>query len=324
MNVQAFSAIATHFRSRYLHPLQFPGAKKTAPARSTPQRPKGSAAPAAAGRKAPQRAMDRKVDQARQDLARVGEDHKSDMDAWHAEHSGAATDLLHTFNARMTDIQAQKKPSTSGGWAAYNDTFGPHAKPSTPAAPTPAAPVHNDQQFNQKNYGLAATAAPRPQRVYHAPEPQAHTDHPLAPPQPSAGGIGRGVQRGLFSPKDAGPKVKAVRQPVTKPVQPGPGPGQMSFDDLPAAPRAKKSAASSTPPGPPPTGVKMASSPKPPAKKAAPKQTTSRTGRLTSSSVEYKPAPKMGAPAPVKNPSQFPSDDEWHSMLNETVNERKK
>ncbi|MFF1701270.1 hypothetical protein [Streptomyces sp. NPDC058252] len=184
INVQGIYAVAGHFKERYLHPLQFPSNK---PAKTGAEASAGKNA-----RQAPKAGTDEhfdhvmarsgdllartdphrgRMDALRAEAHRVHEDHASDSYGWHAEHSSAATDLLHTFNSRMGEIQAQTKPSTSGGWAAYNDTFGPKPSAPAPAAPAPAAPkpqrvvqpglfgpsqvapVRSPQQF-----GLAASA----------------------------------------------------------------------------------------------------------------------------------------------------------------------
>jgi hypothetical protein len=72
-----------------------------------------------------------------------------------ANYSGAAGDLLHTFNARMDEIQAQRHiPSAHDDVAA---AFGPRqgASSTTP----PSGPVHSQEQF-----GSRASAAPQPPR----------------------------------------------------------------------------------------------------------------------------------------------------------------
>jgi hypothetical protein len=150
------------------------------------------------------------------------------------------------------------------GWTSQVGAFRPAGK-TTPDAPLrsgnvahPVAEVKSPQQFDQSHFTTAAKAAPRPARTSATPVVQ-------AAPQRSAGGVGKGVQRGLFPPGESGPKVKAARKRADKPVQPGPGKGQLEL------------------------------------------------------------FPKK---APVKNPAQFPqssvSDSDWHSMLSESVAERKK
>jgi hypothetical protein len=340
MSAQGIHNITARFKERWLSPLQFPGSHRTTEQRLTDlENARHGQQPAnprikirAKGQKtqtpSPQTSAPapQTFPAAHAEIKRVGEDHSSSLGNWHAQHSSAASDLLHTFNSRMDEVQGQSKPSTSGGWAAYNDTFSRPSSTPAPAAPkaqpTAAAPVKSPQQFERKNYAPAATAAPRPQREYSAPTPTPPVVQ--AAPQHSAGGVGRGVQRGLFSPKDAGPKVKATRQPQQKTVAPGAGPGQMSFDDLKPAssPLPKKSAAPSTPPGPPPTGVKMTAS-KPPAKKAASKWGGLRQAQPAPAPVQHHTPPKMAANTPVKSPQQFPSDSEWHSMLSETTSKPK-
>jgi hypothetical protein len=311
MSVDGIHAITSKFKERWLSPLQFPGAHRSVEQRlddlenaKQGQQPANSRIKIRVKGQKSQAPAPQASPAAREEIKRVGEDHVSDSYGWHAQHSTAGTDLLHTFNQRMDAIQAQKKPSESGGWAAYNDTFGAGAKSTASPSPAPGgqaewrdhgqghqirtyptynpdgsrgarkigirpkpggaspaevSPVQSPQQFSQGNFAPAAKAAPRPARTNSTPVVQ-------AAPQPSAGGVGKGVQRGLFPPGESGPKVKAVRQREDKPVQPGPGKGQMSFDDVTPKPSAAR-------------------------KKAAPKA---------------------------------PSASEWHSMLTDSVNERKK
>jgi hypothetical protein len=193
MSGSVFHSIATQFRDRYLQPLQFPGSRRSVEDRvsdlensrnvaqpssgRTKSRAKGQASPASKPTASPA---------AREEIKRVGEDHASSLDAWHAEHSGAASDLLHTFNARMNGVQAQSKPS-GGAWDDFHAAFGTHASrastpvQSAPQTPPPAAkpqrviqaglfgpsqvaPVRSPQQF-----GLAATAGPRQKGAGGAP-----------------------------------------------------------------------------------------------------------------------------------------------------------
>jgi hypothetical protein len=196
MSGSVFHSIATQFRDRYLQPLQFPGSRRTVEDRvsdlensrnvaqpssgRTKSRAKGQTSPAA-------RVMSREGIangiKNHADIQRVREDHSSSLDAWHAQHSSAASDLLHTFNARMNGIQAQSKPS-GGAWDDFHAAFGTHASTSVqsaPQTPPPAAkpqrvvqaglfgpsqvaPVRSPQQF-----GLAATAGPRQKGAGGAP-----------------------------------------------------------------------------------------------------------------------------------------------------------
>jgi hypothetical protein len=183
MSVDGIHAITSKFKERWLSPLQFPGAHRSVETRlrdlenaRNGQQPANSrikirvrGQKRAAQAPAPQASAP-----AREEIKRVGEDHSSNLDNWHAQHSGAASDLLHSFNSRMSDIQAQRRPSTTGGWGAYNDTFGPQAKPSAPSAPStpPAKPQRAVQTglfpkgqvapvTSQQQFGLAAKAAPK-------------------------------------------------------------------------------------------------------------------------------------------------------------------
>ncbi|MER5754348.1 hypothetical protein [Streptomyces sp. NPDC002088] len=181
MSASVFHSIATQIRARYLNPLQFPGSNRSVDQRlkdlenaKNGQQPsnsrikirtRGEGTPSA-----PQASP-----AAREEVKRVGEDHRSNLDAWHAQHSGAASDLLHTFNARMNDVQAQTKPSTSGGWAAFNDSFSrPASAPVQSASHTPPPPAPKPQRVVQAGlfppvakvtsadqFGLAAVSAPK-------------------------------------------------------------------------------------------------------------------------------------------------------------------
>jgi hypothetical protein len=162
MSVKGINEITSRFKERWLSPLQFPGSHRSVEQRLTDlesgksgQKPSSPRAKTRVKGQKSQAPAPQASPAVREEVKRVGEDHASDSYAWHAEHSGAASDLLHTFNQRMDSIQAQKKPSQSGGWAAYNDTFGSGAKSTaSPAAPA-AAPLNTP----------AAPAAPKPQRV---------------------------------------------------------------------------------------------------------------------------------------------------------------
>ncbi|MFE9525178.1 hypothetical protein [Streptomyces sp. NPDC006631] len=227
MSNTVFHAIATGFRTRYLQPLQFPGSHRTVEDRvsdlenarngqqpANPRikiRTRGQAKPAAPQDTSMSREGLRSTTQNGADIQRIREDHSSNLDAWHAEHSGAASDLLHTFNSRMNEAQSQTKPSASGGWAAFNDTFArPATQPlpqadKTPPQPTPAPTrtaqmgmFPKSQVRSQQQFGLAATEGPRPQGG-SAP----------APRQP------RVTQPGLF-PKSAVSRKKAA--PAQAPV----------------------------------------------------------------------------------------------------------
>jgi hypothetical protein len=184
MSATVFHAIATQFKARYLNPLQFPGSHRTVEDRVSdlenarngqqPANPRIKIRTRGQANQAAPQAQASAQDNA--DIKRVREDHSSNLDAWHAEHSGAASDLLHTFNARMNDVQAQTKPSSSGGWGAFNDSFSrPVSAPvqsasKTPPEPTPAPArtaqmgmFPKSQVRSQQQFTLAATEGPRPQ-----------------------------------------------------------------------------------------------------------------------------------------------------------------
>lgn len=299
MNVQGIYAVASQFKERHLRPLQFPSSKPAKTGAAASAGKNAGQAPKAGTDEHFDHVMARsgdllartdphrgRMDALRNEAQRVHEDHTSDSYGWHAEHSSAATDLLHTFNSRMGEIQAQTKPSTSGGWAAYNDTFGPKpSAPSTPATPSsglvhpsgrgirsspsvdwpsPAAPertaptvaptpVKSEAQFSQPkqaDYRQAASPAPRPMRTYHAPTPEPFT--PAASPAPTRA-------RSAWNPAwDNSTHWSA---------------------NLPSRPASTPS---------------PASQPKPRASRAQ----------------------KKAAPAPAK-----PSDSEWHAMLSDSVTE---
>jgi hypothetical protein len=113
--------------------------------------------------------------------------------------------LLHTFNARMTDIQAQTKPS-GGAWDDFHAAFGTHASaPVRPASKTPPEPTPapartaqlgmfpKSQVSSPQQFGLAATEGPRPQRNAASPA----TRKP------------RVTQPGLFPKSAVSPKKRA-------------------------------------------------------------------------------------------------------------------
>jgi hypothetical protein len=162
MSVEGIHAITSKFKERWLSPLQFPGSNRTVDERlddlesgRSGQRSGNSRMKIRVKGQKSQAPAPQASPAAREEIKRVGEDHTSSLDNWHAQHSTAASDLLHTFNQRMDSIQSQKKPSESGGWAAYNDTFGSGAKSTaTPSAPA-AKPLNTS----------AAPAAPKPQRA---------------------------------------------------------------------------------------------------------------------------------------------------------------
>lgn len=230
MSNTVFHAIATGFRTRYLQPLQFPGSHRTVEDRvSDLENARNGQQPAnprikirTRGQKAQQpqdtsmnaRVMSREGlknnAQNGADIQRIREDHSSNLDAWHAEHSSAASDLLHTFNSRMNEAQSQTKPSTSGGWAAFNDTFArPATQPlpqadKTPPQPTPAPTrtaqmgmFPKSQVRSQQQFTLAATEGPRPQGG----------STPASRPA-------RVTQPGLFPKSAVSPKKSAPAQPA--------------------------------------------------------------------------------------------------------------
>lgn len=238
MSVEGIHAITSKFKERWLNPLQFPGSHRSVDQRLSDlenakqgQQPANSrikirvkgqkskaAAPQASDTSSHARVMTREGIknglQNQADLQRVREDHSSDLDGWHAEHSQAATDLLHTFNQRMNSAQAQRTPSTSGGWGAFNDTFRstarstsvptPGAQPSaplnTPAAPaarpkpqrvtqpglfgpSQVAPVRSQQQFGQAAKAAPSKSGPTPARKPRVTQPGLFPKSAVKPPQ---------------------------------------------------------------------------------------------------------------------------------------------
>ncbi|RZU35993.1 hypothetical protein EV284_3476 [Streptomyces sp. BK022] len=282
-------------------------------------------------------------------------------------------------------VQGSQKPSPAPAPAPGRGA----AKPKQ----VPTSPVNSDQQFDQKNYAPAATAAPRPTRKYTPPQPEAPAGGmPAAPAKPKPAQKATptvkapAVPERLYSSDYGGTKVKVqVTTPehtrddaqTWKEVEKaypnaesirvhhaggtyslmkmrGNAPEHSSsaikgrealIPDLPrkerfakgkpAAPRAEETpehtrfeagegqmAFGDEPAGKPPKkveGVKMAASKRP---------QTSKWGGLrqekpTPPPVQVHPKPKATVPAPVKNPQQFPSSDEFNSMLNDVVNESK-
>jgi hypothetical protein len=222
MSASVFHAIATQFRARYLNPLQFPGSHRSVEDRVSdlenghagPANSRKARTPAAQPEDTSSHARvmtnQHLKNQAQNgaDIQRIREDHSSNLDAWHAEHSGAASDLLHTFNARMTDIQAQTKPS-GGAWDDFHAAFGTHASaPVRPASKTPPEPTPapartaqlgmfpKSQVSSPQQFGLAATEGPRPQRNAASPA----TRKP------------RVTQPGLFPKSAVSPKKSAPAQ----------------------------------------------------------------------------------------------------------------
>jgi hypothetical protein len=186
MSAFAFHSIATQFRDRYLHPLQFHGKRSVEdrlsalenPARTPSRRPgpKGSPAPTQAPSSTPSG-----------DVQKVGKSFSRSADTWQAKHSAAASDLLHTFNARMDSIQAQSKPS-GGAWEDFHNAFN---RPSTHTSAPMAAP-HPSQVQDLREFDKPYSAPAKPS----APAPAA----PKAPQ--------RAVQKGLFGPS----QVRAPQQ----------------------------------------------------------------------------------------------------------------
>jgi hypothetical protein len=140
MSATVFHSIATQFKARYLNPLQFPGSNRSVEDRvSDLENARNGQQPANPRIKIRTRGQGQQAAQptaspaAREEIKRVGEDHQSDLDNWHAQHSGAASDLLHTFNARMNGIQAQSKPS-GGAWDDFHAAFGSKPHSGDPSA----------------------------------------------------------------------------------------------------------------------------------------------------------------------------------------------
>jgi hypothetical protein len=225
MSVEGIHAITSKFKERWLSPLQFPGSHRSVEQRlddleSTKQgqqsansrtktRVKGQKRQAPAPQASPA---------AREEIKRVGEDHVSDSYAWHAQHSTAATDLLHTFNQRMDAIQAQKKPSESGGWAAYNDTFGAGAKSTASPSPAPGGQAEwrdHGQGHQIRTYPTHNADGSRgPRKIGIRPKPSSGPAAPAAAPLNTSAASAapkpqRVVQPGLFGPSQVAP----VRSP---------------------------------------------------------------------------------------------------------------
>lgn len=209
MFADAYHAFASHFASR-LNPLQFRSRNSIEDRVSALERPRSAApspsapsevaghSPAAQAHTPPhvQEFMPQ-----RESVRKVGEDFHAANATAHAQDVGAASDLLHTFNQRMDAVQAQTKPS-GGAWDDFHNAFN---RPSVPS-PQPTR--------QQRNRGASpGTSAPRIQdpRIAYAAAPRtpaAAQQH--SAPQHSPGGVGRGVQRGLFPPAQSGPRVKAA------------------------------------------------------------------------------------------------------------------
>jgi hypothetical protein len=177
MSAQAFHAIATQFRDRYLHPLQFRRSntiEDRVGALENARQKQGTPEVPAHGPLGQENTPAAAQQHLHTEVQRVGEDHRSDLDAWHAKHSGAASDLLHTFNSRMGEVQAQSKPS-GGAWDDFHAAFNrPSSTPvkSAPQTPPPAAKPQRVVQAGlfgpsqvraPQQFGLAATEGPRPQ-----------------------------------------------------------------------------------------------------------------------------------------------------------------
>ncbi|MFE2101615.1 hypothetical protein [Streptomyces sp. NPDC059468] len=310
-------------------------------------------------------------------------------------------------------VQGSQKPSPAPAPA-------PAPKPGRGAkTPVQTSPVNSDQQFEQKNYAPAATAAPRPSRKYTPPQPEAPAGGmptaKAATPAAKPGSVQhppekrvtpksaeewqeeykqynqpRQAPEKLYSSDYGGTKVKVQ---VTTPEHTrddaqtwkevhesypnaesitvhhaggtyslmkmrGNAPehstsavkGRQALlsgpqgEALPRKERFAKGKANSPrveespehtrfehvegqmafgdePAGKPVEGVKMAASKRP-------QTQTSKWGGLrqekpTPPPVQVHPKPKAAVPAPVKNPQQFPSSDEFNSMLNDVVNESK-
>jgi hypothetical protein len=205
MSGSVFHSIATQIRDRYLQPLQFPGSRRSVEQRvSDLENAKNGQQPANSRIKirvkgqgqqsapAEDSSMHARV-MSREgiangiknhaDIQRVREDHSSSLDAWHAQHSSAASDLLHTFNARMNGIQAQSKPS-GGAWDDFHAAFGTHAATSgtpvqsAPQTPPPAAKPQRvvqaglfgpSQVRSPQQFGMAASPGPRQKPAVGAP-----------------------------------------------------------------------------------------------------------------------------------------------------------
>jgi hypothetical protein len=184
MSAFAFHSIATQFRDRYLQPLQFPGRRSVEsrlsalenPARtpSRPQRQQSAPAPTQKPAATP-----------KSDVQKVGQTFGRSTASWQTKHTAAASDLLHTFNARMDSIQAQTKPS-GGAWEDFHNAFN---RPST-HTPAPMAAPHPSQVQDLSEFDKPHTAPAKPS-----------TPAPAAPKQ-------RAVQKGLFGPS----QVRAPQQ----------------------------------------------------------------------------------------------------------------
>lgn len=260
-----YHAIASQFASR-LHPLQFRGGSSIEDRVGALERGSRSrATPQASRTAAPGPAA-----APRESVRRVGEEFHASNEAARANDHAAASDLLHTFNQRMDSIQGQARPS-GGAWEDFHNAFN-RPSAAAPSLPTPSAPVAQPSR-EQRNRGGA--------------------------PQHSPGGVGPGVQRGLFPPSQAGPRVKVPARPEPKEIDPRTQKGAGLFP---------KSAVTGTP-------VKNTSQfPDASAKKTSARPKVS--GRELDAMVDSwtkTPARKTAAPAPkqtsptadVKSPAQF-------------------
>jgi hypothetical protein len=218
MSVEGIHAITSKFKERWLSPLQFPGSHRSTEQRLTDlenarngQQPANSRIKIRVKGQKSQAPAPQASPAAREEIKRVGEDHSSSLDNWHAQHSTAGTDLLHTFNQRMDAIQAQKKPSESGGWAAYNETFGSGAKSTASPSPAPGGEAQwrdHGQGHQIRTYPTSNADGSRgPRKIAVQPKPESaplNTSAAPAAPKPQ-----RVTQPGLFGPSAVAP----VRSP---------------------------------------------------------------------------------------------------------------
>jgi hypothetical protein len=202
MSAQAFHAIATQFRDRYLHPLQFRRGntiEDRVGALEHARQKQGTPEVPAHGPLGQENTPPAATQHLHTEVQRVGEDHRSDLDAWHAKHSSAASDLLHTFNSRMGEVQAQSKPS-GGAWDDFHAAFGskPHA-----ATPAPSSPGVYNQDDDKGWTSRVGAFQPSGKKTPDAPLKRSSTPQtpPAAKPQ-------RVVQAGLFGPS----QVRAPQQ----------------------------------------------------------------------------------------------------------------
>jgi hypothetical protein len=287
MSANVFHAIATQFRARYLHPLQFPGSHRTVEDRvSALERGSGGTSTGAGQHlhTQPKPGTDEHFDhvmaRSADALKRTSYADGNVEEAAHAQRMKRSGDILQNIRntaaehrewSPLPEERHQQAMSRSGELLGRireaQAKIGPlpdrpasqptrSAKPSMPTTAPVSAPAPS-----RSNYGLAATPAPRPMRVYRAPDPAPFTPPAgQAAPQHSPGGVGKGRQVPIKEMTKKAPYTKgkpvAPRAGQASSAPAGPGKGQMSFED-------------------------------------------------------------------VKNPQQFPSKDAFHSMLHEVVNERK-